>query len=404
MPPLLAGRDEVLRDVEDLLTRAVHFRRGSSPLVWTGVRGVGKTVTLVEARTRAENLEFVTAHVTADRSGDLPHRLAGAIGGALANAEVNRAGRRWAKFTDRLAAFNIEISLAGVVKVTGQPKTASASTAVSQDLLRSLVIDAAEQLTDAGRAGLVLTFDELQEAPVEDLRVLVNVLQEMTVSGRPVVTVAAGLPVLPECLMEAGSFAERFTFRRIDNLTSQAAMTALLTPAQRLGVRWSEDSADAVVVLCGGSPYLLQLYADAAWRAAEPRAGTTIGREQVEDGVRDAERSLWDGQYRGRWNRATPAERDLLAAIAFSLSDQGFARTADISARMGKSASQLSQARADLIDKGLVEAVGHGKLAFTVPGFERFVRAVASPAATEPQAGRDRSRSLDSGSGPELGG
>ncbi|MBA3745648.1 hypothetical protein [Sporichthya sp.] len=315
----------------------------------------------------------------------------------------SRYAERWDKFTDRLAGFNIEISLAGVVKVTGQPQAATESTVVTQDMLRALVIDATEQLTEAGRAGLMLTFDELQEAPVEDLRVLVNVLQELTVSGHPVVTVAAGLPALPERLMEAGSFAERFAFRRMHNLTPQAAMTALLTPAQRLGVRWAEDSAEAVVMLCGGSPYLLQLYADAAWRAAEPRAGATVTPDQVDAGVQDAERALWDGQYRGRWNRATPAEKDLLAAIALSLGDEGFARTADISAQLGKSASQLSQSRADLIDKGLVEAVGHGQLAFTVPGFERFVRAVTGPDAPEPRPGRHRSPSLDTGRGPELG-
>lgn len=182
-------------------------------------------------------------------------------------------------------------------------------------VLRSLVVDAAEQLSDAGRAGLVLTFDELQEGPVEDLRVLVNVLQDLTVSAHPVVTIAAGLPALPERLMQAGSFAESFAYRRIDNLPAQA---------------------------------------------------------------------LWDGQYRGRWNRATPAEKDLLMAIASNLGDKGFARTAEISAHLGKSASQFSRARADLIDKGLVQAVGYGQLAFTVPGFERFVRAA-------------------SGRGPELG-
>ena len=404
MPPLLAGREEVLRDVEDLLTRAVHFRRGSSPLVWTGVRGVGKTVTLIEARSRAQGLQFLTAHVTADRSGGLPHRLAEAVGGALAHADVDRRGRRWDRLTERLAAFSVEVSVAGVVKVAGSPKAATDATVVSQDMLRSLVVDATEQVTDAGRAGLVLTFDELQEAPVEDLRVLVNVLQELTVSGHPVVTVAAGLPALPERLMDAGSFAERFSYRRIDNLTAQAAMTALLTPADQLGVRWAEDSADAVVVLCGGSPYLLQLYADGAWRAADPRAGATIGREQVEAGVHDAERALWDGQYRGRWNRATPAEKALLAAVALSLNDEGFARTADITARLKKSTSQLSQARADLIDKGLLEAVGHGQLAFTVPGFERFVRAVTGPDAPEALPGRHRSLSLETRPGPELGG
>ncbi len=376
VPPLLAGRDEVLRDVDDLLTRATHFRRGSSPLVWTGVRGVGKTVTLIEARARAQRLGFLCAHVTADRSGGLPQMIAEAVGGVLADADVDRRGRRWDRFLERLAAFSIEVSVAGIVTVNAARKSVARPTAVSRDMLRSLITDATEQLTDAGRSGLLLTFDELQEAPVDDLQVLVNVLQELTVSGHPVTTVAAGLPALPERLMDAGSFAERFAYRRIDNLTPNAAMTAVVTPADIVRVRWSEDSAEAVVDLCGGSPYLLQLYADAAWRAADPRPGTRISREQVEIGTGHADRALWDGQYRGRWNRATPAERDLLLAVALSLGKQGFARTAEIGARLGKSASQFSQARADLIDKGLLEAVGHGRLAFTVPGFERFVRAV----------------------------
>lgn len=400
-PPVLAGRDDLLADADELLTRAAHFGRAASPLVWTGVRGVGKTVTLLEARARAEDRGFVTAHVTADRSGALPNRLAEAIAGALAAADVARRGSAWERLAERLSAFNVQISVAGVVTVGTVVENAKSAPTTTQDMLRSLVADAAGQIAAAGRSGLLITLDELQEALVEDLRVLVYAVQELTVAGAPLVTLAAGLPTLPERLMEAGSFAERFAFRRMENLSAQAAMEALVEPADQLGVRWTESGAEAVLAICAGSPYLLQLYADASWRVANPDRGTLITHHQVAAGVLVAERHLWDGQYRGRWTRATPAERELLAAIADSLDERGIARTADISARMGKTTPQFSRDRANLIDKGLIEPVGMGQLSFTVPGFERFVRAIAGPDRAPklpPRSARPIERR-----GPELG-
>jgi hypothetical protein len=117
-----------------------------------------------------------------------------------------------------------------------------------------------------------------------------------------------------------------------------------------------------------------------------------------------AERTLWDGQYRGRWNRATPAERKLLTAIALSLDERGVASTADISSRLGKTTPSLSRARAGLLDKGLVEAVGYGQLSFTVPGFERFVRAITDATGPGLEPGRHRAPSVQPRRDPELGG
>lgn len=389
MPPVLAGRDDLLADAEELLTRAAHFGRASSPLVWTGVRGVGKTVTLAEARQRAEGRGFVVANVTADRAGGLPARLAEAIGSALAAAGVTRRGRGWERLAERLAAFGVQISVGGVVTLGVTTEPARAAPATSQDMLRGLITDATAQITGAGKAGLVLTLDELQEAPVDGLRVLVYALQELTVDGAPVVTLAAGLPALPERLMEAGSFTERFAYRRMEKLTAQASLRALVEPAERLGVQWAEESTEGIAALCAGSPYLLQLYADAAWRVAAPDAGAVISPREVAAGITIAERTLWDGQYRGRWNRATPAERELLGAIAQSLDERGIARAADIGGRLGKTNQQFSRDRANLIDKGFIEAVGHGQLAFTVPGFERFVRTIADQArGSQPELGQ----------------
>lgn len=40
----------------------------------------------------------------------------------------------------------------------------------------------------------------------------------------------------------------------------------------------------------------------------------------------------------------------------------------------GRTTPQLSTARKALIDKGLIEATGQGRLRFTMPGFAEFVR------------------------------
>ncbi len=117
-PPVLAGREDLLADAEALMTRAAHFGRAVSPLVWTGVCGVGKTVALLEVRRRAEEQGFVVAHVTANPTGGLPGRVAEAVAGALAVANVQRRGSTWDRLTERLSAFNIQISVAGVVSVT----------------------------------------------------------------------------------------------------------------------------------------------------------------------------------------------------------------------------------------------------------------------------------------------
>ena len=359
-PPVLAGRDALLADAEALLTGAVHFGRAVSPLVWTGVRGVGKTAALLDVRRRAEESGFAVAHVTADPGGGLPGRVAEAIAGALAAAGITRRGSGWDRLTERLSAFNIQVSVAGVVRVSTDLAAAATLPRTTQDMFRSLVSEAALEIAEAGRAGLMITLDELQEAPIDDLRVLVYAIQELTVAGAPMVILAAGLPALPERLMEAGSFAERFSFRRLANLTPEATLRALIEPAAEEGVRWAEPAANAIAGISGGSPYLIQLYADAAWRVASPEAGTIIGNADVAAGVSIAEQRLWDGQYRGRWNRATPAERKLLTAIAHSLDEQGVASSSDVSARLGKSTTSLSRARAGLLDRASSRRPGTG--------------------------------------------
>ena len=77
--------------------------------------------------------------------------------------------------------------------------------------------------------------------------------------------------------------------------------------------------------------------------------------------------------FRSRWERATPAQRDLLRTLAV-IGGDGAAAIADIVRTMKKTrTSDISVSRNELIKKGLVYAPERGLLAFTVPGMNNFV-------------------------------
>lgn len=141
-----------------------------------------------------------------------------------------------------------------------------------------------------------------------------------------------------------------------------------------MGVSWEEAAADAVLAAAGGSPYLIQRLGDEAWARVAPAAGDVITHAAADAAIVDTRESLSAGMFRGRWTKATPAEQALKAAIAHVAGDDGVATTADITAVLQRTTPQLSTPRKGLLDKGLVESAGTGKLRFTMPGFDEYVR------------------------------
>jgi len=129
---------------------------------------------------------------------------------------------------------------------------------------------------------------------------------------------------------------------------------------------------------------MIQKLGHEAWLAANPTAGgDTITMANALSAVASTLESLTTGMFRGRWDKATPAEKALLAAIAYAADDTGIARTADITCVLGRTAQQISSVRRSLIDKGLVAATGHGMVRLTMPGFGEFVlRHADIPAST----------------------
>jgi AAA ATPase domain len=381
-PPELAGRDKEL-DVFDVVLERVPRGRPERSLVLTGLRGVGKTVLLNSLRSQAIGRLWGTGKIEARTDQALRRPLAAAMHMAIRElAPHHRAPDRVEEVLAVLKAF----ALRSTVATTGRAKLrerwqpgidvpAATGRADSGDIeidLVELFTDAASLATDVG-TGIALFIDEMQDLAPEDVSALCAACHELSQTGAPLIVVGAGLPHLPAVLSAAKSYSERlFRYQRIDRLDRLAADQALCAPALREGVEFEAKALDALYECSGGYPYFIQAYGKATWDHA-PRTPVTAGDVAV--AAPEAEAELAVGFFGSRYERATPAEREYMRAMAaLSTEDSEAVPTAEVARSLQRRPASLSPARDALIKKGLIYSGERGTVAFTVPHFGRYLR------------------------------
>ena len=377
-PPELAGREKELAAFDVVLERVARGRPERS-LVLTGLRGVGKTVLLGELRSKALRQGWGAGKIEARPDADLRRPLSAALHRAIRDLAVrHRAPDRVEGVLGVLKAFALR-SNPGDAKLRdrwqpGIDVPAASGRADSGDIeidLVELFTDVAELAQDVG-TGVAVLIDEMQDVRADDVSALCAACHELSQSGAPLVVVGAGLPHLPALLSASKSYSERlFRYVRIDRLAREDADRAILAPVEREDAGIAPQALDALFERSGGYPYFIQAYAKAAWDAAP---ADPITAEDVAVAAPEAESELAVGFFGSRYERATPAEREYLRAMAELTEgrDEG-ANTADVAVSLGRKPSSLSPARDSLIKKGLVYSAERGQIAFTVPHFGKFV-------------------------------
>jgi hypothetical protein len=377
-PPELAGRDKELAAFEVVLERVSRGRPERS-LVLTGLRGVGKTVLLGELRSMAMRKGWGAGKVEARPDAELRRPLSAALHRAIRDLAVrHRAPDRVEHVLGVLKAFALRANPDGMkLRERWQPGIdvpAAQGRADSGDIeidLVELFADVAELAGDVG-TGVALLIDEMQDLKAEDVSALCAACHELSQSGAPLVVVGAGLPHLPAVLSASKSYSERlFRYVRIDRLDRRDADHAVTVPVEREGAGIADDALDALFAVSGGYPYFVQAYGKASWDAAP---SDPITAEDVAVAAPDAESELAVGFFGSRYERATPAEREYLRAIAELTEGHDEAvGTSDLAVYLGRKPSSLSPARDSLLKKGLVYSGERGQIAFTVPHFGRFL-------------------------------
>ncbi|WP_306999206.1 ATP-binding protein [Amycolatopsis thermophila] len=377
-PPELAGRERELTAFEVVLQRVARGRPERS-MVLTGLRGVGKTVLLGELRSMAVKHRWGAGKIEARPDAELRRPLSAALHRAIRDLAVrHRAPDRVEEVLGVLKAFALRSNKADAkLRDRWQPGIdvpAAQGRADSGDIeidLVELFTDVAELAADVG-TGVALLIDEIQDLQPVDVSALCAACHELSQSGAPLVVVGAGLPHVPAVLSASKSYSERlFRYVRIDRLSREDADRAVLAPIEREDAGIEPEALDALFDASGGYPYFIQAYAKAAWDAA-PDDPITV--QDVQVAAPEAEQELAVGFFGSRYERATPAEREYLRAMAeLTQGRDESAGTSDVAVYLGRKPSSLSPARDSLMKKGLVYSAERGHIAFTVPHFGHYL-------------------------------
>lgn len=370
-PPELAGRERERQAFEVLVRRLAAGRPDQGLVLW-GLRGVGKTVLLNDFARRAEATGWGTGYVELGVRGPLRPALATiAIQAAQGLARRPGLGERARAALRVVRSFSITAMPAGVtfsLDVDAERGRAD-SGQLDVDLYEVLL----ELAQTAGQAqtGVALFFDEMQLADTDELGAVLAALHRAGQRKLPIAAVCAGLPQLASRLVEASTYAERlFSYHEVGELDGKAAAAALTIPAEREGVSYTPDALAYLLKRTGRYPFFIQTYGKYAWQVAR-RSPIDLTAAQTADSI--AQDQLDSGFHRSRWDRATPAERRYLAALA-DVGD-GPQPTADVSARLNMNQQQTAVQRQNLIGaKGLLYSPRRGLIDFTAPLFGDYVR------------------------------
>ncbi|MEX2448507.1 MAG: AAA family ATPase [Solirubrobacterales bacterium] len=376
-PRELAGREPELRRFELLLER-LSSGRGERGIVLQGLRGVGKTVLMREFAERAAERGWGVGRLEVTSDADLRTEMASMAGAALrqisAKARARETLLRAARF---VKAFTIRTTEGGAAEISVDLE-AALSEPVGSDIERDTInlfveIGAAAA---ANGTGVVFLIDEMQLLGREDLEAICAAAHRASQDSLPVAVVGAGLPILPERLAAAKSYAERlFVFPELGALEETAARRAIERPAESAvegrPVRYEERAVDTILRLSECYPYFIQAYGLQAWNAAPE--GDLIRARDAESAAEPAREELDRDFFETRFARATKAGRRYLAAMA-DLGDGPY-RSTDVAERGGwRTVMSAGPVRQTLIEKGLIYSPDHGMVDFTVPHFSHFMR------------------------------
>ena len=369
-PPYLAGRD---RDLEEFASLIEVLAAGGADRsrIFYGLRGVGKTVLLMELDLLASEAGWATTDV--QEVGSQPDfRSTFAQMAARLLREMSRRHRvrdRVERALGVVKAFSVvapggvqlklDVDAVAGVADSGDPE---------QDLVE--LLREIGQAAASAQSGALFLIDEMHNLDAASLAAVCMAFQAVSRDALPVALAAAGLPDLQVRLMRAKPYADRlFEYRELGRLGDLEARVALVKPALLLGVEFAADAADEVVRLAAGYPYFLQEYGRELWNAAESSPITRGDVEEVRDLVQE---QLARTFYGTRFELASDAEQRYLAAMA-SLGAPPYP-TAEVARAWGaENQRQTSPRRDSLIQKGLIWSPRRGQVDFTVPLFAEFL-------------------------------
>lgn len=356
-PPVLAGRDEILEDVDDALETGPTHPDYTS--LFIGVRGAGKTVMLNAVEDLARQRGWLAISDNASPTGFVG-RLTSSVARLLEEHGQPDQDRRIKGVT--AAGFGVEFEL--------DPNSDPAQG------FRELLTELGRVLDQRG-TGLIITIDELQGGDLDEIRQFGAVLQHVTRREQlPVAFAGAALAQIEETLLsdDVATFLQRCSRYDIDRLDSQATAFAIAGPIQQRGGTIDDEALGTAVEATSGYAFMVQLVGFHSWKAApDPTAVVTV--DDVATGIAEAERRIGRLVLAPTWRSLSDVDRRFLIAMA---RDDGPSRITAIAERLEVEDGYAGVYRHRLIKAGMIIATGKGRIDFAHHSTRQWLRTEAA--------------------------
>lgn len=374
MPPYLAGRDELIENADKYLTAMVKGYP-QQPIIYYGLRGVGKTVLLNAVEEKADDLDILYDHIEIAEKKSFIKQITNSSKKIIHRMSAVESAKDFAKKAlGILQAFSISYNpeeqtfSAGLTEPSGYVATGS----LTDDLTDMFVTMG----RTAVKADCVICFfiDEIQYMRDGEMEALVNALHRVNQLRLPITIFGAGLPKVLRILGEVKSYAERlFKFIPVAELTPEAAKIAIIKPAEDLGVMYESDAVEEILKWTKGYPYFIQELCNTIWEYTDKEV---IEKSDIERLIPTFLSHLDESFFKVRYERCTKKEHNFLFAMAkcgklpCTISNVAHFMNKD------KQVNSISPLRAQLISKGIIYSTGHGEIDFTVPLFSEYLKRI----------------------------
>lgn len=369
MPNYLAGRDKEIEEIEEIFA-ALTMNIPTQSIIFSGLRGVGKTVLINKLQEVAEENDIFCKHIEVEERNDFISQIATCSQAFLRKLSLKENFKNLIqKPLDAIKALVVSFDPNdSKFSLSLQEKELYSSGSLTQSLT--------EVFTTLGEAAyksdtpICFFIDEIQYMKQKELGALIAALHRANQLGYPIMVIGAGLPKIYTMLSEEKSYSERlFIYKEIGSLNEEQVRKAIEIPADKFKVHYEAEAVDKIIEITKGYPFFVQQFCQIVYNNAEKES---ITLQNVEDSIEEFYHVLDHGFFKVRYERCSEADKRFVFAMVSC--EKLPCTISNIASIMNKQVSSISTSRAQLINKGIIYSVKYKELDFTVPEFSGFIK------------------------------
>ena len=368
MPGYLAGRDDIIQDGKDSIYSLMNgYPR--QPIIYYGLRGVGKTVLLTALKEYAIKEGVLAFHFEIQEKVSLINDIILSANQTLTKiSKVEKIKNIFEVAKNSLQSFTLTYT-------TGENSiSVEMNKKLSEMMLQSNLV---ELLLNLGRLAkeskntIVYFIDEIQYAKQNELEALITAQHRINQERLPITIIAAGLPKILVNMTESKTYAERmFAFVEISSLEYKDAKNAIVNPGKPFDITYTEEALKEIYQIIEGYPYFIQQFCYLISKKYKD-IDLNIVNEMKSIFFKELDKSF----FKVRFDKCTPREKEFMFAMANC--GELPCTVANVAHILNKDLKSISPIRARLINKGLIYATRYGEIDFTVPKFDEFLKRIS---------------------------